>query len=397
MTPRKNRVDRFLERLKRKPIVAALMAIGAVVIALSSFTDATKNLVSLVAGIRGPSAEQARAELSRLSVDYSKEAFVERVQQGDQAVSALFLAAGMDANTAVDQEGNTALMAAANNGHTSVVDSLVDAGANVNATNRQGISALMRAATQDGAAVVSRLIASNADPNQRDVRGDTALSFAAARGRRGNLVLLLDAGAQPDAIDRAFVSAAQYGEQEAARLLLDRGANVEKVGSEALVRAITQDGSSAVSDKVRFVIDMVRDVSAQDANGWSAVHLAASRGNVPLMRLLIEKGADVNRVCVCKGFLDARDWTPLQMAARRSRTEVVDLLLARDADHRPANSRGATALHQAVEGDTPAIVRALIDKGADTQAKDNEGQTPRDYAAEIPDEKTRAEIAGLLK
>jgi ankyrin repeat protein len=397
MTPRKNRVDRFLERLKKKPIVAASIALGTVVIALSTFTDSVRNLAGLATALTGPSAEEARAELTRLSVDYSKERFLERVQQGDEVAAELFLTAGMDANAAVDQEGNTALMVAASNGRTSIVDGLVRAGANVNATNREGVSVLMRAATQGDLTIVRTLIEAKADLDHKDARGDTALSFAAARGQRQNVTLLLDSGARPEAIDRAFVAAARFGQPDMARLLLERGADVKKVGAEALVRAITQDRSSTVNDNVTFLVDVVGDLSAQDVNGWSGVHLAASRGNAALMRLLLEKGAEVNRACVCHGYLAARDWTPLQMAARRGRAEIVELLLAKGADHRPANSRGATALHLAVESDTPAIVRALLERGADAAAKDVEGKTPLDYATEIPDEKTRSEIVQMLK
>ncbi len=397
MTPRKNRVDRFLERLKKKPIVAASIALVTIVIALSTLTDSVRNLAGLATAVTGPSAEEARAELARLSVDYSKERFIERVQQGDDVAAALFLAAGMDANAAVDQEGNTALMVAASNGRTSIVDGLVRAGADVNARNRQGVSVLMRAATQGDPTIVRRLIEAKADLDHKDARGDTALSFAAARGQRQNVTLLLDSGAQPEAIDRAFVAAAQFGQPDMARLLLDRGADVKKVGAEALVRAITQGSSSTVNDNVKFLVDSVGDVSAQDVNGWSGVHLAASQGNAALMRLLLEKGAEVNRVCVCQGYLAARDWTPLHMAARRGRAEIVELLLAKGADHRATNSRGATALHQAVEGDTPAIVRALLERGADAAAKDVEGKTPLDYATEVLDEKARSEIVQMLK
>jgi uncharacterized protein len=397
MAPRKSSVERFLERLKKKPMVAALIAVAAIVGGLSTFTDSVRNLASLATGIRGPSPDDARAELSRRSVKYSEESFIERVEQGDQAAAELFLASGIDANASVDQEGNTALMVAANNGRTAIVDDLLRAGADANITNREKVSPLMRAATQDDAALVQKLLDANADLHHKDTRGDTALSFAAARGRRENLALLLEAGAQPEAIDRAFVSAAQYGEPEMARVLLERGADMKKVGGEALVRAIAQDSTGRVNDNVKLVIDMVGDVSAQDANGWSAVHMAAQRGNPALLRLLLEKGADVNRVCACKGFLDARDWTPLQMAARRGRMEVVELLLTKDVDLRQVNSRGVTALHEAVESDSPAIVRAVLDKGADPRAKDNDGKTPLDYAAEIANEKARAEIVRMLK
>jgi hypothetical protein len=39
----------------------------------------------------------------------------------------------------------------------------------------------------------------------------------------------------------------------------------------------------------------------------------------------------------------------------------------------------------------------LVDKGADMQAKDKKGRTPRDYASDVPDEQSRAEIIRLLK
>jgi hypothetical protein len=267
MTPRKISVDRFLERLKKKPVVAGLIALGALVIGLSTFTDAVRNLAGLATGLRGPSPEEARAQLGRLSVGYSKEAFSERVQQGDQAAAKLFLAAGMDASVAVDPEGNTALMVAASNGRTSIVDEMLKSGADVNVTNRERVSALMRAATQSDATLVRTLLDAGADLNHRDSRGETALSFAAARGRRENVVLMVESGAAPEAIDRAFVMASKYSESEIARLLLDRGADVTKVGGEALVEAIRQDATGRINDNVKRVIDMVGDVSLPDPSG----------------------------------------------------------------------------------------------------------------------------------
>jgi len=76
------------------------------VIALSTFTDATRNLLRL---LKGQSAESARAELNNLSAEYTPQAFVASVRQGDIRKVRLFLAAGMDPN-AKDDESNTALM-----------------------------------------------------------------------------------------------------------------------------------------------------------------------------------------------------------------------------------------------------------------------------------------------
>jgi ankyrin repeat protein len=398
MAQRKNRVERLLAGLQKKPVVAVAIALGTVVIALSSFTDAAKNLTNLITGLRGRSPEEARAELSNLSVNYSEETFTERVQEGDAAATELFLAAGMNPDLVVDREGNTALMVAAANGRASTVDALIGAGANVNATSRSRATALMSAARQSDAAILRSLISAKANVNDVDTTGDSALSIAAMAGHLANVTLLLDAGTQPDAVNRAFAMAAQARQPEAARLLIERGADVTRVGPEALVRAIRQDAyNNNIGDTVKFMLDVVKDVSGQDSNGWSAVHLAADRGHPTLLRVLLEKGADVNRVCECNGYRGARNWTPVQMAALNSRQNVVEMLLASGADLRHANSRGATPLHSAVDSDTPAIVRALIEKGADVHAKDKDGGTPLDYAAKVPDEKSRAEIVRLLK
>ena len=47
-------------------------------------------------------------------------------------------------------------------------------------------------------------------------------------------------------------------------------------------------------DAVKLLIDKGADVNAQDTMGWTALILAADKGNLEIVRLLIEKGADVN-------------------------------------------------------------------------------------------------------
>ena len=431
MAQRKSRVERFLTRIQKKPLVVGAIAIGTLVIAISSFTDAAKNLTSVVTGLRGPTPEEARAELSNLSVGYSEETYVERVREGDAAAAKLFLTAGMDPNLVADPEGNTVLMVAAANGRAELVDALLQAKADVKGTNRNGATALMSAATQSDPAIVRALIDAGADLHAKDGGGDNALSFAALGGQRENVVLLLDAGATTAEINRAFVSAALSREPEIARLLLDRGADITQAGPDALVRAISQDTSNdEVSETVRFVIGAMANVSGRDANGWTGLHQAATRGHMALMRLLLDKGADVNVVCKCNGYRGAENWTPLHMAAHNGRVEAAEALLAGGADLTPANTAGATPLHSATYSDEVAIVRAMLARGADANARDqqgrtpliiaasrgqsdvlsallaagadvrvtdNEGKTALDYASDSPGNKSTAEIVRLLK
>ena len=108
--------DRIVAKIKNNPVVAVLIAAGTVVIALATFSDATRSLLGL---LKGQSPETARVELSNLSVQYTPQAFVESAKQGDLRAVKLFLAAGMDPN-AKDDESNTALMYAIAEGRTEI-------------------------------------------------------------------------------------------------------------------------------------------------------------------------------------------------------------------------------------------------------------------------------------
>jgi len=92
---RESPADRIVARIKNNPAVAILIAAGTVVIALATFSDAARNLLGL---LKGQSPETARLELSKLSVQYTPQAFVESAKQGDVRNVKLFLAAGMDPN-----------------------------------------------------------------------------------------------------------------------------------------------------------------------------------------------------------------------------------------------------------------------------------------------------------
>ena len=72
--------------------------------------------------------EKARAELGRMNVKFEAEAFIGAAKEGDHPVVELFLAAGM-APEARDQEGNTALTAAARAGRREIVRTLLEKGA----------------------------------------------------------------------------------------------------------------------------------------------------------------------------------------------------------------------------------------------------------------------------
>lgn len=99
---------------------------------------------------------------------------------------------------------------------------------------------------------------------------------------------------------------------------------------------------------------------------------AVQRNHTDAARLLIERGADVNR---------ASTWgTPLHEAAKRGNAEIVALLLEKGADPTVTASKGMTPLHSAAEGGSVEVTQFLLDHGADINALTTLDEPPIHFA-----------------
>ncbi len=140
----------------------------------------------------GSCGKDYRKVLEGRGIPFTREAFLKEVGAGNKENVVLFLKAGMDVN-AVDKEGSTALMIAAEKGDIELARVLLQNGADVNARNRDGYTALMYAAYKGSAEVVELLLENNADVNARDKDGWTALRYAVLQGRNDIVKLLAKA------------------------------------------------------------------------------------------------------------------------------------------------------------------------------------------------------------
>ncbi|RDW90308.1 ankyrin repeat domain-containing protein [Aspergillus mulundensis] len=102
--------------------------------------------------------------------------------------------------------------------------------------------------------------------------------------------------------------------------------------------------------------------------GYAALHMAASRGHLPIVQLLTEKGMPVDQ-------LSSENETALHVAVGRGHFAVARYLLERGAEPHRGNQHGQTALHVAAEQGHCDIVRLLFSYLGDLNVLDHNGQT----------------------
>lgn len=111
--------------------------------------------------------------------------------------------------------------------------------------------------------------------------------------------------------------------------------------------------------RVKSLISKSVAINDLGEDGRSALYLAAQEGYMPILKVLVHHGADVNTVSV-----NDDDSTPLIIAAFRGHADVVNFLSDYPVNINSKDSDGYTALSWAWENEYTDIVQALIKKGA---------------------------------
>jgi len=193
-------------------------------------------------------------------------------------------------------------------------------------------------------------------------------TLANARDEHGNSPLLI---------------ATYTGQHDIVRLLLERGARPSFFESCAL---------GLLADVRRHLGENPGLVGQRSHDGWPPLHLAAFFGHRETAEALLDAGADVRAVSRNSEANLAINAAAAGVRADR-RPEIVRLLVARGS---PVDGRGSSAghtpLHEAAFNGDMALVRLLLDSGADRSLRTPEGETPLDIATKH----NRTEVARLL-
>lgn len=136
---------------------------------------------------------------------------------------------------------------------------------------------------------------------------------------------------------------------------------------------------------VKFLLEQGADVNQRSSKGETVLHWAAQGGHRTMIELLFSHGADANAQ-------DGEGFTPLHHAVRQGYRSVAELLLSHKASVSAQARDGITPLHLAIG--KKSVMEMLIAAKAEVNAEDANGQTPLHYAARAGDvESTRTLLA----
>ena len=270
------------------------------------------------------------------------------------------LAAGADVNARAG-DGTTALHWAAQNDDPIVAEALIRKGAKVNAATDLGITPLWIAATNSSTAMINRLLEAGADPNIAPPTDGTPLMLLAQRGNAEAVKALLAHGANPNAREAAkgqtaLMWAVSARHPDVVRALIEGHADVKARSTSWTQRMMLccqrYEGDDAGATMVAV-------------GGYTALLFAAQDGDVESTKLLLAAGADPNDA--------APDGSSaVVLAAHAGQDDVGKVLLNAGANPNAAGS-GYTALHIAAMRGDLALMEALIDHGADLNARQLKG------------------------
>ena len=319
----------------------------------------------------------ARAAAAMHTADLSLR-LVEDLAWGSLSHVQGLLSQGASVDARTPDGGATALILSAYLGRADVVAALLEAGASTTIVSARDGSSALHAACSRGShshmlaeptslertRVVRVLLAAGADVNAvTSTTRWSPLHCAVLSASVPVAKLLLDSGAQVDARASRGVRplhwASSGGHLAMVKLLISRGADrgAANDDGETPLHAASVEGRleccRALLEGVplRLKQQMLR---AHDGERSTALHFAAAFGRLPVVRLLLDAGADVNA-------LDQERFTALTWACRRGHTNIARLLLSHGANMALGDSVGWTALHHAVEGGHVPVMAALAE------------------------------------
>jgi len=401
--------------------------------------------------------------------DITPKQFIQAAYSGDLSTVQNAIEARVDLDVA-DKNGLTALHWAAFRGNTQIVEKLLGGGADAHLRDKGGqtpidcairqkhpqVAALIQrsalssreamflAASKGDLNAVQKALAKGISPNSTDKDGNLISGVAVRNGHPEVVILLLNSGADIDALDKhdwsALGVAAHAGHIEIVKLLVSNGANLHLRNGQrgtALAIAISQ-GHRQVSlalqlhrakyegatpdtrieqlivaangcdlRQIHFLLSQGVNPNSHSTKGFTALELASMRGDISVVNTLLQAGANPNLVgdagfpalnqAVVKddfeivhllltygadpNFVSDKGYTALGLAINNENLKIIEELLSHDADANLIDLNGDTRLHIALDCENEEPLQLLLQYGADPNSENSKGLSPVDLAA----------------
>lgn len=301
-------------------------------------------------------------------------------------VEYMIKATGKGANSYLnwgDKNGWSAIMHAAKAGSVESVTILRDAGANPNVYDNELKSPAFLAAEAWNAALLKALLEPRKNtvipnPNVKNKQGETIATIAIKNNRRDFLELMKELGANFDEADSQGVTpliyAVKLGSRESIEFLLGLGANINAInfaGDSPLILTI-KSGNNAM---MTYLLEKGADPNAHKNSMAAPLQILVDRENADpeLTRLLISKGAKLQDPSIPTGNVISR-------ALHKGNAKVLDELFKGGAKISDLETTTGNGLTQALSIGDSEMALLMLEKGARVNLVDENGLSPLAHA-----------------
>lgn len=330
---------------------------------------------------------------------------------------------------AADKEGQTPLFHAVSTEQMRCTEMLLAVGSDVNHSDNLFQTPLHKAIGNKNEALTEMIIQAKADVNAFNAKGQTPIMLAMDAGSAKMFSVIIEQSPSLDCLDHrgwnVLIYACEYG------MLKEMVPMLNQLGTDAVPILRWQDpqGRTALHHSVlnmnrefvQILLTIDHDVTIQDCNGNTPLHLVCEVGDLPILKMLLEdcddadlrnnKGETPAMVCAHNGHLacfirlfNAKDlmparanlvdnagWTVLMHACCAGHLDMVNMILQNKEGgnrtlallkvevNQPSHD-GLTALMIAAREGQWKLLASLVLAGANTAAKDRDGYTPLHWA-----------------
>ncbi|XP_074658298.1 transient receptor potential cation channel subfamily A member 1 homolog isoform X1 [Tubulanus polymorphus] len=288
---------------------------------------------------------------------------------------------------AVDKTNMTALHLVATHNHLEICRMLIEAGTKLRCVDEELSTPLHLAAMEgnvemckllfdageklDGWVTISQMV------TDQDIDQSSPLHLAVENGNYEVARLLIEKGADVNGHRKNYSTAlhlaAQSGDLEIVKLLCDHNPRIDALNQQQAA-PIHQAAKYNHAKVVEYLLDKGAKIERRDRDNFTPLLIAACYGHAETEQALLKRGADIRA-------MDKNDKTALYWAAEEDNIEALEVL----ANHPKATQYGLidssdrydnSPLHIAAMKGYLAIVKSLLDHGAQLDAKNEEEQTP---------------------